>query len=218
MGCRISMLAYKEMQDAVDGTALNGHQQSILAGVHQPTASKKWDWASNILDFFLKSFAFVSSSASGPRHEGLLPPAACQIYRRNFWPVGFRFFTVWGMRWNFACLLATDVDPLIWSLLEADGFNNFKNALSTHISDLQNFFKFQSTWACRCFKDKLLNYELKQKLLLGATSSSCINRPIPLFKLPYRWLISATLSLLLNQKQWKPNIASLLSWTRILMP
>ena len=61
------MLAYKEMQDAVDGTALNGHQQSILAGVHQPRASKKWDCASNILDFCLKSFAFVSSSASGPR-------------------------------------------------------------------------------------------------------------------------------------------------------
>ena len=133
-------------------------------------------------------------------------------------PLCFRFFTVWGMRWNFACLLAIDVDPLIWSLLTADGFNNFKNALSTHISDLQNFFKFQNTWACRRFKDKLLNYELKQKLLLGATSSSHINRPIPLFKLPYCWLISATLAVLLNQKQWKPNIASLLSWTRMLMP
>lgn len=34
MGCQISMLAYKEMQDAVDGTALNGHQHSMLAGVH----------------------------------------------------------------------------------------------------------------------------------------------------------------------------------------
>ena len=34
IGCRISMLAYKETQDAVDDAALNGHQHSILAGVH----------------------------------------------------------------------------------------------------------------------------------------------------------------------------------------
>lgn len=71
------------------------------------------------------------------------------------------------MRWSFARLLAIHVDPLIWSLQAENGFNNFKNALSTYIvqifSNLQNFFEFQNTWACRRFKEELLNYELKQK-------------------------------------------------------